>query len=573
MDIYKLIALEKDNRLKECDKLEKSNLNHLYNVRELINNVLINPLSFKELDLELIKNNISLNQIIYNKLNMYQAFFKSKYFTLTEEQLISLKEELDKIKDILDIKIKQKLSNNFDYIKLNLEIDELEYIETKLNKEDLNIDDFKELNSLIKKNFKIENAIELLGYLAVKVSRKYNKEELEKDNIEEIEITNLDINALDNLLKKYKYDLNDLEKIDKEILLEYGNLDNIKNILTILSENDIKIDIKKYSKKIISIFLFSTKKIVSNIIRNIKDDSNSKDINLDEIFLEYLNYPTLFIKGTKELLDLKPIFTIYISNQINGSYTNYTRNRTLFKGIGLDDLNTAISKCGSVFELPVEFLKNNINIFEQYGISKNIYLETLSSLKSKNARVVLDKFIELNCFDYLKDNFSNVSLKPNDNLFYQIKNARLKGFTNEDIYRFVKNGNIKKVLLKKSTLLDKMNKTKLDLGEYHSELENDYLDMDFNEDIVIDTRVFKNYYIIRLEDNYKKDDLSYDFNGIIISRNKVLRNYAIMLKHAKAGNINSLMYSITKDSLLTKDEYDMIGECLNYMYATGGLKK
>ena len=75
--------------------------------------------------------------------------------------------------------------------------------------------------------------------------------------------------------------------------------------------------------------------------------------------------------------------------------------------------------------------------------------------------------------------------------------------------------------------------------------------------------LFSNYYVIKLE-KFKEDDLYYKFNEVYISRNKVLRNINILLKNNML-NEQSLLYAITKDSILTNEQYQKVLECINHV--------
>ena len=76
-------------------------------------------------------------------------------------------------------------------------------------------------------------------------------------------------------------------------------------------------------------------------------------------------------------------------------------------------------------------------------------------------------------------------------------------------------------------------------------------------------KALNDYFINVLEKNYKVDELRYNFNGETVSRIKVLRVYEELINKGAAGTVDSIRYAIYKNSILTKEKYDKIEECLN----------
>ena len=52
--------------------------------------------------------------------------------------------------------------------------------------------------------------------------------------------------------------------------------------------------------------------------------------------------------------------------------------------------------------------------------------------------------------------------------------------------------------------------------------------------------------------------LIYNFKGIIISRLKVLRIYSMLLKNGIEDSIDAFLYSITYNTLISKEKYEQL---------------
>ena len=54
----------------------------------------------------------------------------------------------------------------------------------------------------------------------------------------------------------------------------------------------------------------------------------------------------------------------------------------------------------------------------------------------------------------------------------------------------------------------------------------------------------------------------YNFDGVIISRYKLLRYYSTIKSNNMDIDVNSIIYSACKNSILTKEEYDKVKSCI-----------
>ena len=70
-------------------------------------------------------------------------------------------------------------------------------------------------------------------------------------------------------------------------------------------------------------------------------------------------------------------------------------------------------------------------------------------------------------------------------------------------------------------------------------------------------------------DNTKQSNIYYDINGIKISRIKVLRIFEELIKMGLDNEPNSVLFALTRNSILTHDEFTMLSRTLNNLYSKG----
>lgn len=562
---------------------KKSVLNQKYdslilNFEELkmkLSNVISQPESISDFDFQIFDGIITLDNKLLNNLKFFKKVSNSSFLTLMEEQKQKITESFNWIFKQVEERINEILTSNIEYITLKSDCDNLKQILAKINNNELlTSNDFIVLSKIIEtSDITLTSKIEIIKDLALNVCSDYEKNDVLEDE-QVVKITNLNKENVINLFNKFKLSFSDFKKDDQEQILQYGNLENISNILSVLVENKIILDIKNYSKKISTILVLSNFNNVSTILENIKEDLGdlkSDELALNEIFRAYLSAPSIFVSGLKKY---------EIKNEgskdrgkgendnsfISGALNNYLLNRKLFLELGID-INAAMKKVSSIFTQSNRKLKTNIHYFETYGIDKSVFINTLSSMAASNPLDLIDQFIEAgpDCYDYIINCFSQTKLGINSPELYQLINAKKSGWTDEEIYRYIKSGT-KTQKQRRATNLEKLSGDSL-VGEpqYNVPIDNIFLNIDFSNQESIDDKVINNYYIKQLEEKFKHDDLTYNFNGIIISRYKVLRNYAILL-HNQLGGYKSLEYAIFKNKILTKTEYDMVKTTLNKVF-------
>ena len=386
---------------------DTSNLNNIVNIniREM----------FQKLDID--------SSELVSKLEGFQKIVNNLYYPLSDEQKNECIKIFENLNEIILEKLNSKLTEEKELTK-NLSL--LESIVVKLENNNLDKESYDFLCELLKRDdVVIENKMDLLIALALMLNSFVDTIEVEEE-IDEVSITNLDLNKVIELFNKYGYDFNNFSnettdlspKFDsvkispRDYILKLGNYDNLEAILKVFKENDINIDFNKYGNQLCMIFVLSNSNIVLDIINNIKKDiyateTKGKDtLDLNVILAKFIKNPSLFIKGKKHYSEKqKPSNKINVppsdnlppigddSSIVHGNYDNYCANRELFISLGVDII-ASLKKCICVFGFSNKTIKRNIETLETYGIKKEQYVKSLSCLSSATCNLEYITFFE-----------------------------------------------------------------------------------------------------------------------------------------------------------------------------------
>ncbi len=584
--IIKLLQKEIDS-LKEGNKekfnleLEKKQLN---DILTKLQKVISTPRSITELNLdELLKYTEKITEEVKEKIKFYCFIFENAndLINITNEQINYIKnlindiineindridkinkqieqtektEEIDKINDLI-VKIKELDTNNYFNAK---DIDELRKILDKYINFDLSIEEYIEIIIEIAKT-SITNVIKVDDSL------------IQDDDVEEIEeVLEVNNNEEDiiNLLKKYNYNFNGLNDKNKNLIVKFGNILNMDAILSILENNNIRIDIFNRENQFVTLLTLSNSQIVNTIIENIKTDNSEEDIVLNQVFDNYLDEISLFIKGKRIYKKTGKGGPPSDKKYLVGGFEHYIKNREFLLNKGVLNINDIMKKCSSSMVIAHNTFISKFKAFELYNIPIATICSTFSCMKAPEPLTMLDHFIEVGCFDYVLSNFSKVTF--GDSMIYRLIKAKQEGLTNADLYRQFE----KKVVLPSTITVDKLNGYGINktngatvVGQYRPDFSPKYNEIMAREDnygpLVL---VYNNFFIKRLEELCKEDDYRYNFNGVIISRLKVLRYYEAMIKKSIAGTPDSVLYAVCKDSILTEEQYKTIKNCIDKIY-------
>ena len=499
----------------------------------------------------------TIDDIQKQKLQLYAILNRLSTLSLNDEQ----KEEIKDIMGLSSKKIKDILNS---VVNDTEEIKELkgkkEYLDNLMNtlKEldvrYLNSEDIEYLSNLmISKQVDTEDITKILIEIITKSA--FNMNNIRKENVDNKQAPVEEItDTIEEIFAKYNYNFTNFNEINRKLILEKGNKKSISDILSILRRNNISIKISDMQDCLTQILLNSDGMIASNIIENIKEDTKKTSMNKDLSinFKEFIKRPSLFLREDN-------------SKEFKGGYNNYNEVRKILINNGINPIDV-IYRHGSIFSTSYENVLDNIEIFKLYSVPKDAYARTLTSLTIKDPAATIDQFIELNCLDALIDSFSYINRGSRDPMFYRIIKARMVGESIYSTYNYAD----KKALSGKITSpsikgygITVTNKQEV-INEYNvqglSQCDNLLKGVKCNGPII---KALSNYFINVLEKNYKVDELRYSFNGETVSRIKVLRVYEELINKGAAGTVDSIRYAIYKNSILTKEKYDKIEECLN----------
>ena len=560
---------------------EKSQLNNL--LIEL-KNIIDTPKEIISLNLEQLSRYTSrITQEVDEKIKFYKFIFQNsnELINIAEEQIIYIKNLISDIATDLELKIKE-IDKKIEENKKTKEINEISDLITKIKGLDdssyLSAEDIESLRRILDKyigtDLSIEEYTEMLINITNASIENITESEIslinnnDEEEIEEIPEINNSEEDIINLLKKHNYDFNALNDENRKFFLKFGNIGNMDSILSILHENNIIINISNRGNQFTKLLNLSTPQIVNTIINNIKVDNNNEDFNLPQLFDDYLDEISIFIKGKRTYKKTGKGGPNNDKKYLSGGFEHYIKNREFLLSKGVTNINDVMKKCSSCMVIAHDTFESKFKAFELYNIPVATISSTLSCMKATEPLTMLDRFIEVGCFDYVLSNFSKVS--AGNSIIYRIIKAKQEGLTNEDLYRRYE----RKVVLPTNMTVDKyngygINKTNgsIVIKQYYPNFSPKYNEMLDQEDnfgpLVL---VYNNFFIKKLEEMCKEDEYRYNFNGVIISRFKVLRYYETMIQKSIAGTPDSVMYAICKNSFLTEEQYKTIKDSIDKIF-------
>lgn len=331
---------------------------------------------------------------------------------------------------------------------------------------------------------------------------------------------------MEQILNSYQISLYHFSNKDK--LLKYGNVENLKDILQSLKQTGIDFSLFE-AETFLYIITFANPKDVYYIISLI----NKNAINLQFIY----EHPGIFLNENSEAKDLF---------QTKACFLDVVEKLNLISALNLDFNNhysdTILTLEKSELIKNIKFLRLYSNVFANQKLWCNLIINP-SLFK------LIDFFLE-NGIDFSEINFDNLTKEINvDNL---IKRLYLALSCNLPIF---KSGMIDLSIL--AHIEDQ------DLDEYiPSETEyfipKDILEILQNNDLTtIDEYVSNLKELKQIFDS--KDGCIYFGDDLIISKNKLLRNLSTILKAREKYSINDLIfYSLIYGSFLSNTDIDLI---------------
>lgn len=556
------------------DSLDKINDNY----KELIN-----------FDLSQIKKLFpSFNDWQIELLEYFQTIIRDTNFSLYDDDTKMLESVIINLQSRVEEYTKEinefKSSNTRELEKL---IKPYQNIINKLNNGNgLSSLDVQAVYTILKQsNKKTVDSIKIMRYLfntslktdvLFKVEENKEPEIVEEDEIEIIDTVNMSYETLRNLFIKYGLYFNKFSDEEQIQIQKFGNLARIEEIIKKFMLYGVKLSdyLDTRSAALVNIFLYSNASIVEDLLEKftrygiIRNENGILDIDV------LLERPSRFINRRKKWAKRKPgENTIDNIEGVAGCYEDVMKNLEYFSNQGLY-IPAAYVKSGCYFDLPHEHVLNVVKTFELYDIDKKYYLKTLSCFNTKHQADSIDLFIELGYLDYLKNNMSRILKVPTSPIFYKLSMANRLGITPQ-IYGKVMDGNI---------TFD--NREYLGIGRHNgAEVTNQYVfEFDGREycDEIINSKVCNKINVVSeaqkslislldkeymvLDENGYPTYRLYDIGGVMLSRYKFLRIYNALIINGVRPSLNSILYSLTKNSIITKEEFDIVFENISNIY-------
>ena len=547
------------------------------------NNHLDKNLSNKIEVLENLRKDI--NEITKIEMSMLNEMVDS--FQISDKDKDDMKKELDIIKALLTLNQKEKtnytlLPNQLTTISAFL--DNLEtYIEEK-NIEKQAIDpEYKNIIMITNKykdllyKIKDPNTNELITdidtilqlFQDTKITEeekqmilltliKYNQEvmhEKEKNHKKK----RLTIKELTAIFSRYGYSFSKLDKKYQDQLKKYGTLKNIEDVLSIMQKLEFpKIDEKEEGLLLVT-YLIATNK---DALEEVTAFAQERGINLTE---------------------LKKLVCAFIANDYLynnkhriGRKDDFRKNISLLVEHGIS-IPAIINKGKDLLVISNDKLQKNLDWLECYGLYSTMQEESLlddfiTALKSQNIPEVIDLWLENHQLglQYIKNNLSILASHMSNQaiLFYKLYKSEKEN--KNDAFRLTVSNGVKKLSLRKE-----MTHNNIDYQGIHDKesalivtkhqkpifaREKDYEQVAkksiYNK---ISDDIFTREEIISLNRfSDLKETLLYDINGLKVSKLKVLRIYDALCKNNLGESLESLLYAICYNKIITKEEYNKL---------------
>lgn len=387
---------------------------------------------------------------------------------------------------------------------------------------------------------------------------KYNQEVMhEKENNHQKKRAT--IKELTAIFSRYGYSFSKLDKKYQDQLKKYGTLKNIEDVLSIMQKLEFpKIDEKEEGLLLVT-YLIATNK---DALEEVTAFAQERGINLTEL----KNLVCAFIANDY----------LYNNKHRIGRKDDFRKNISLLVEHGIS-IPAIINKGKDLLIINNEKLQNNLNWLECYGLYSTMQEESLlddfiTALKSQNIPEVIDLWLENHQLglQYIKNNLSILASHMSNQaiLFYKLYKSEKEN--KNDAFRLTVSNGVKKLSLRKE-----MTHNNIDYQGIHDKesalivtkhqkpifaREKDYEQVAkksiYNK---ISDDIFTREEIISLNRfSDLKETLLYDINGLKVSKLKVLRIYDALCKNNLGESLESLLYAICYNKIITKEEYNKL---------------
>lgn len=387
---------------------------------------------------------------------------------------------------------------------------------------------------------------------------KYNQEVMhEKENNHQKK--RVTIKELTAIFSRYGYSFSKLDKKYQDQLKKYGTLKNIEDVLSIMQKLEFpKIDEKEEGLLLVT-YLIATNK---DALEEVAAFAQERGINLTEL----KNLVCAFIANDY----------LYNNKHRIGRKDDFRKNISLLVEHGIS-IPAIINKGKDLLVISNDKLQKNLDWLECYGLYSTMQEESLlddfiTALKSQNIPEVIDLWLENHQLglQYIKNNLSILASHMSNQaiLFYKLYKSEKEN--KNDAFRLTVSNGIKKLSLRKE-----MTHNNIDYQGIHDKesaltvtrhqkpifakekeyeqaakksLHNKISDDIFTREEIVSLNRFSDL----------KETLLYDINGLKISKLKVLRIYDALCKNNLGGTLESLLYSICYNKIITKEEYNKL---------------
>lgn len=387
---------------------------------------------------------------------------------------------------------------------------------------------------------------------------KYNQEVMhEKENNHQKK--RVTIKELTAIFSRYGYSFSKLDKKYQDQLKKYGTLKNIEDVLSIMQKLEFpKIDEKEEGLLLVT-YLIATNK---DALEEVAAFAQERGINLTEL----KNLVCAFIANDY----------LYNNKHRIGRKDDFRKNISLLVEHGIS-IPAIINKGKDLLVISNDKLQKNLDWLECYGLYSTMQEESLlddfiTALKSQNIPEVIDLWLENHQLglQYIKNNLSILASHMSNQaiLFYKLYKSEKEN--KNDAFRLTVSNGVKKLSLRKE-----MTHNNIDYQGIHDKesalivtkhqkpifaREKDYEQVAkksiYNK---ISDDIFTREEIISLNRfSDLKETLLYDINGLKVSKLKVLRIYDALCKNNLGGTLESLLYSICYNKIITKEEYEKL---------------
>lgn len=489
-----------------------------------------------------------------NKLSIPLAVIKGKKqglsLTFDDEDIAIINDFVDILSKKADELSEQTVKVKQVPIQENKEVEEIKNTISKLkiaNQSLLELDDFELIINTLKSKQDFEYIIEVINMLNALNLKKLCKEEALKEVEEENKsvkiitkkktVTKAEITAMESLLSKYGFHFQAFSPKLIEELIKSSSFEHVEEIASYIDNSKSLSFLKDYTIvrgnspldkqiqeiKCSQIFFILTYSNIE-ILENFEEIAERDELNLNDIFA----IPKVFAsKNNEELI---------------GTYENFIINEKYLKDEYPLILHPIMERCSFILGTDSYLFKHNIELTNLYGMSvekdsKGILPSPLA-LTVSNFDYLMDRFIEAQDYDYIE--CYRYQLETNAMAALHLKYLKLKDI---DI--------VKKEYVNIFDCLDE------ELEEYLDNLSIE------NISIALRSPIIKWLDKQNEEKDPNKKNIQYILNGIYISRIKVLKYFGTLLNNKYSDKIEALLYSITKDSYLTEQEFNSLRELVN----------